>query len=161
MNSILVSKLKHLSAALTLVAFVAVASLGHLAAQSTVTLPMKVDGDISGLGVELTSVQKTGDTITIRFKYINSSDKSIFMRGQIGGQVDEKIYYVDAKNKKKYLVIRDTENKALASEMHELNLKAGETKGCWAKFPAPPSDVTAISVYIPGAPPFENIPITQ
>ena len=161
MNSILVSKLKHLSAALTLVAFVALAPLGRLTAQSTVTLQMKVDGDISGLGVELTSVQKTGDTITVRFKYINSSDKGIFMRGQIGGQVDEKIYYVDAKNKKKYLVIRDTENKALASAMHELDLKAGETKGCWAKFPAPPSDVTAISVYIPGAPPFENITVAQ
>ena len=83
------------------------------------------------------------------------------MRGQIGGQVDDKIYYVDAKNKKKYLVIRDTEQKALASDMHELDLKAGETKGCWAKFPAPPADVTAISVYIPGAPPFENVPLAQ
>ena len=41
---------------------------GYLVAQSTVTLPMKVDGDISGVSVELTSVQKTGDTIMVRFK---------------------------------------------------------------------------------------------
>jgi len=134
---------------------------GYLAAQSTVTLPMKVDGDASGLSVELTSVQKTGDTITVRFKYINSSDKGVYMQSQIGGQVDDKIYYVDAKNKKKYLVIRDTEQKALASAMHDLDLKAGETRGCWAKFPAPPADASAISVYIPGAPPFENVPIAQ
>jgi hypothetical protein len=161
MNSIHPRKPEHLSAILSVIALVAVSSLGHVAAQSATTLPAKVDGDVSGLSVELTSVQKTEDTITVRFKYINSSDKGIFMRSQIGGQVDDKIYYVDAKNKKKYLVIRDTEHKALASAMQELDLKAGETRGCWAKFPAPPSDVTAISVYIPGAPPFENVSITQ
>ena len=134
---------------------------GYLAAQSTVTLPMKVDGDISGMSVELTAVQKTGDTIMVRFKYINSGDKNITLYMKVGGQVDEKIYYVDAKNKKKYLVIRDTENHPLASALHDLTVDAGETKGCWAKFPAPTADATAISVYIPGAPPFENVPITQ
>jgi hypothetical protein len=161
MNTRLAPKLRHLVASLTVFVFVTAASPGHLAAQSAATLPAKVDGDISGLSVELTSVQKTGDTITVRFKYINSSDKGIYMQSQIGGQVDDKIYYVDAKNKKKYLVIRDTEDHALASAMHDLDLKAGETKGCWAKFPAPPADATAISVYIPGAPPFENVPIAQ
>jgi hypothetical protein len=159
MNSTFASKQNHLAVALTVVAFAAVAPLGHLAGQSTVTLPMKVDGDISGLSVELTSVQKTGDSVIVRFKYINSSDKSVLLRGQVGGQVEDLIYYVDAKNKKKYLVIRDTEKKPLASALHEMTLDAGETKGCWAKFPAPPADVTAISVYIPGAPPFENIPL--
>ncbi len=135
---------------------------GYLAAQSTVTLPMKVDGDISGMSVELTSVQKTGDTIMVRFKYINSGDKSTgALYTQVGGQIEDMIYCVDAKNKKKYLVIRDTEKNPLTSALHNLEVKAGETKGCWAKFPAPPADATAISVYIPGAPPFENVPIAQ
>jgi hypothetical protein len=153
------SKQKHRAAALAAVAFAAVAPIGHLAAESAATLPMKVDSDISGVSVELTSVQKTGDTITIRFKYISSSDKRTDVYIQIKGQVDDEIYYVDTKNKKKYLVIRDTEKKPLASALHDLQVEPGETKGCWAKFPAPPADVTAISVYIPGAPPFENIPL--
>ena len=161
MNSTLASKLKHLTAALTLIVFVTVASLSHLAAQSAVTLPMKVDSDISGMSVELTSVQKAGDTIMVRFKYINGGDKNITLYPQVGGQIEDKIYYVDAKNKKKYLVIRDTENHPLASALHNLEANAGETKGCWAKFPAPPSDVTAISVYIPGAAPFENVPLAE
>jgi hypothetical protein len=162
MNSNLASKLKYLVAALTVFAFVAVASLAHLAAQSAVTLPMKVDSDITGLSVELTSVQKTGDTIMVRFKYINSGDKSTGMLySQVGGQIQDMIYCIDAKNKKKYLVIRDTEKNPVASALNNLNVGAGETKGCWAKFPAPPADATAISVYIPGAPPFENVPIAQ
>jgi hypothetical protein len=161
MNSKLTSKLKHLVAALTVIVFVAVASLGHLAAQSAVTLPMKVDSDINGMSVELTAVQKTGDTIMVRFKYSNSSDKNVTMYDHIGGYVEDKIYYVDAKNKKKYPVVRDSESNPLSSNLHNVTVNAGETKNCWAKFPAPPSDVTAISVYIPGAPPFENVPIAQ
>ena len=153
--------MKYLVAALTVIAFAAVASLGQLAAQSAVTLPMKVDSDISGMSVELTSVQKTGDTIMVRFKYINGGDKNITLWAKVGGQLEDKIYYVDAKNKKKYLVIRDTENHPLASALHDLTVDPGETTRCWAKFPAPPSDVTAISVYIPGAPPFENVPLAE
>jgi hypothetical protein len=162
MNTTLVPKLRHLVASLTVFVFVTVASLGHLAAQSAVTLPMKVDSDITGVSVELTSVQKTGDTIMVRFKYINSGDKSTgVLYTQVGGQIEDMIYCVDAKNKKKYLVIRDTEKNPLTSALHNLSVGPGETKGCWAKFPAPPADVTAISVYIPGAPPFENVPLTQ
>ena len=159
MNSIFHSKSARHFTAVIFTALLGTA--GYLAAQSTVTLPMKVDGDISGMSVELTAVQKTGDTIMVRFKYINSGDKNITLYMKVGGQIEDKIYYVDAKNKKKYLVIRDTENHPLASALHDLTVDPAETKGCWAKFPAPPADATAISVYIPGAPPFENVPIAQ
>jgi hypothetical protein len=160
MNTKLTSKLKYLVAALTVIVFAGVASLGHLAAQSTVTLPMKVDSDSSGISLELTSVQKTGDTIMVRFKYTSTRDKltriDIETKQDVSG-----MYYVDAKNKKKYPIIKDTEGKPLSSNLDYLEVAAGETKAGWAKFPAPPPDVTAISVYIPGAPPFENVPITQ
>ena len=159
MNSIFHSKSTRHFAAVMFAALLGTA--GYLAAQSAVTLPMKVDSDISGMSVELTAVQKTGDTIMVRFKYINGGDKNVTLYMKVGGQVEDKIYYVDAKNKKKYLVIRDTENHPLASALHDLTVDPGETKGCWAKFPAPPADVTAISVYIPGAPPFENVPLAQ
>ena len=160
MNSKPVSKLKYLVAALTVIVFVGVASLGHLAAQSAVTLPIKVDSDVSGIGLELTSVQKTGDTIMVRFKYISTRDKPIRVDNETGQSVSD-MYYVDAKNKKKYPIIKDTDGNPLSSNLKYLDVGAGETKAGWAKFPAPPPDVTAISVYIPGAPPFENVPIAQ
>lgn len=160
MNSTRASKLKHLMAALAVIISAAVASLGHLAAQSTVTLPVKVDSDVSGISLELTSVQKTGDTIMVRFKYISTRDKPTRIDTESGTQVSD-MYYVDAKNKKKYPIIKDTERKPLSSNLDYFEVGAGETKAGWAKFPAPPSDVTTISVYIPGAPPFENVPIAQ
>src|ERR1700758_596907 len=110
MKSIPSSKLKHLMVALTVIVFVGVASLGHLAAQSAVTLPMKVDSDISGISLELTSVHKAGDTIMVRFKYISTRDKPTRVDNEAGQQVAE-MYYVDAKNKKKYPIIKDTEGK--------------------------------------------------
>src|SRR5437667_10560088 len=144
MNSKLASKLKHLVAALTVIGFVGVVSLGCLAAQSAVTLPMKVDSDISGIGLELTSVQRTGDTIMVRFKYISTRDKPTRIDTESGQRVSE-MYYVDAKNKKKYPIIKDTENKPLSSNLEYFEVGAGETKAGWAKFPAPAPDVTAIS----------------
>src|ERR1700730_5020234 len=144
MNSTLASKLKHLTAALTLIVFVTVASLSHLAAQSAVTLPMKVDSDIGGISLELTSVQRTGNTIMVRFKYISTRDKPTRIDNEAGQQVSD-MYYVDAKNKKKYPIIKETERKPLSSNLEYLEVPAGEAKACWAKFPAPASDVTAIS----------------
>jgi hypothetical protein len=158
MNSIFHSKSKRHFAAVIFAALLG--TTGYLAAQSTVTLPMKVDSDISGISLELTSVQKTGDTIMVRFKYISTRDKATRIDNESGQQVSD-MYYVDAKNKKKYPIIKDTEHKPLSSNLEYLEVPAGETKACWAKFPAPASDVTAISVYIPGAPPFENVPLAQ
>jgi hypothetical protein len=129
-------------------------------ATASSALPLKVDSDLSGISMELTSVQKTGDTIMIRFKYISTRDKPTRIDNEAGQQVSD-MYYVDAKNKKKYPIIKDTESKPLSSNLVYFEVAAGETKAGWAKFPAPPPDVTAISVYIPGAPPFENVPIAQ
>ena len=160
MNSKLASKPKHRVTALTVIAFAAMASLDHLAAQSAVTLPMKVDSDISGISLELTSVQKSGDTIMVRFKYISTRDKPTRIDDETKQDVSD-MYYVDPKNKKKYPIIKDTEKNPLSSNLKYFEVGAGETKAGWAKFPAPAADATAISIYIPGAPPFENVPIAQ
>jgi hypothetical protein len=67
------------------------------------------------------------------------------------------VYYVDGKNKKKYLVVKDAEDKPIASNMQYFQLEAGASRPGWAKFPAPPAGVDKITVYLPGAPPFEGV----
>src|SRR5690242_13061451 len=94
---------------------------GCLAAQSPVTLPIKVDSDISGISLELTSVQKTGDTIMVRFKYISARDKPTRIDTETKQDVSG-MYYVDAKNKKKYPIIKDTEGKPLSSNLEYLEV---------------------------------------
>jgi len=125
--------------------------------------PLVEETEWSDVTAELTSVERTsGNMLTIKFKYTNAgSDKVEIARlGQYNhDNVLDHVYYIDAKNKKKYLVVKDAEKKAIGTNLKYFTLAAGETKSAWGKFPEPPADVQKISIYLPGAPPFEDVPI--
>jgi hypothetical protein len=127
------------------------------------TKPMVEETEWQGVTAELTSVERSsGNMLTIKFKYTNAgSDKVEIARlGQYShDNVLDHVYYIDAKNKKKYLVVKDAEKKALGTNLKYFTLAPGESKAAWGKFPEPPADVQKISVYLPGAPPFEDVPI--
>jgi hypothetical protein len=116
-----------------------------------------------GVTAELASVERSsGNMLTIKFKYTNagSSKVEIAKLGQYNhDNVLDHVYYVDANNKKKYLVVKDAEKKALGTNLKYFTLAPGESKAAWGKFPEPPADVQSISIYLPGAPPFEDVPI--
>jgi hypothetical protein len=67
---------------------------------------------------------------------------------------------VDAAGKKKYFVVRDSENRCLCSG-DLASLQPGARANVWAKFPAPPDEVQKITLMIPHFPPLEEIPIGQ
>jgi hypothetical protein len=125
--------------------------------------PMVEETEWPGVTAELTSIERSsGNMLTIKFKYTNAgSDKVEIARlGQYGhDNVLDHVYYIDAKNKKKYLVVKDAEKKALGTNLKYFTLAPGESKAAWGKFPEPPADVQKISIYLPGAPPFEDVPI--
>ena len=145
---------------------VSLASVGVLPAgegAEPAAKPMVEETAWQGVTAELTSVERApGNMRTIKFKYTNAgSDKVEIARlGQYShDNVLDHVYYVDAKNKKKYLVVKDAEKKALGTNLKYFTLAPGESKAAWGKFPEPPADVQKISVYLPGAPPFEDVPI--
>lgn len=125
--------------------------------------PMVQETEWSGVTAELTSVERSsGNMLTIKFKYTNTgSDKvEIAKLGRYDhDNVLDHVYYIDAKNKKKYLVVKDAEKKALGTNLKYFALAPGESKAAWGKFPEPPADVEKISVYLPGTPPFEDVAI--
>jgi hypothetical protein len=69
-------------------------------------------------------------------------------------------HLLDAGNKKKYLVVRDSEKKCVCSTMKGY-IPVAERANLWAKFPAPPDDVKVISVVIPHFAPMDDVPISQ
>jgi hypothetical protein len=70
------------------------------------------------------------------------------------------LYYIDPAENKKYSFLTDAEgNKIL--DVYYGDLLAGQQRGNWAKFPAPPPTTTKISVNIPKFPPFEDVAISQ
>lgn len=115
-----------------------------------------------GVVVEVVSVTRGENDVTVKFKYTNNgSNKSEFHNSNYGyDNIAAEVYYIDPKNKKKYTVIKDAEGKPLASLAQNIKLAAGESKSGWVKLPAPPPDTTAVTVVMPGAPPFEKVPIT-
>lgn len=123
---------------------------------------MKSDTEIDGITAEVVSVARTdGDTITVKFKFSNGSQKktNVYLTGYSPDNLAEKVYYIDAKNKKKYTVIKDAGGDSVCSKTQSVELEPGESKSGWSKLPAPPAGVTTITLFLPGTPPFEGVPL--
>lgn len=125
------------------------------------------DGEKAGTRVEINELKRSSDnTLTLKFAMINDgpdklsfgydfADKAneIKDHGSIGG-----IYLVDAVGKKKYFVVRDTENNCVCSrDIKDIPPKS--RANLWAKFPAPPGDVQKIGVVIEHFSPLDDVPI--
>jgi hypothetical protein len=137
------------------------ASPAKAESSATATSAEKADTEWDGVTVELTSVKRNeGGSITVQFKYTNTGSKNVefWTTGNYGRQnLAALVYYIDPKNKKKYTVIEDSDHAPVASSSSNISLEPGASKLGWAKLSAPPADVNSITVFIPGAPPFEKV----
>ena len=77
-----------------------------------------------------------------------------------GATVDG-IFLVDVPGKKKYLVVRDSENHCLCSRGIERNLGPNASLAFWAKFPVPPDSVQKIGIVVPHFAPMDDVPISR
>jgi hypothetical protein len=59
---------------------------------------------------------------------------------------------VDSKGKKRYYVLRDTDNRPLTTYGYSSFIKAGESLSFFAQFPAPPATTTQLALQFPGFP---------
>jgi hypothetical protein len=127
------------------------------------------DGERAGTRVEITELKRSSDnTVTLRFAMVNDGAEPISFNYNYGDpQHSVKdfnsiagVTLVDGANKKKYFVVRDTENSCLCS--HGLKDIPAKSRGnVWAKFPAPPDDVQKISIVIPHFGPIDDVPISR
>ncbi len=70
------------------------------------------------------------------------------------------IHLLDPVNKKKYFVVTDAERKCVCSKEIP-DVEPGGKLNLWAKFPAPPPEVTKVSIEIPHFAPIDDVPISQ
>lgn len=134
---------------------------------SSAAIIATADGEKAGTRVEVTELKRSSDnTLTLRFAMVNDgADRHLigydYGDGQqgatdvatIGG-----VTLVDGANKKKYFVVRDSENNCLCSRGLK-DIPARSRANLWAKFPAPPDDVQKISIVIPHFGPIDDVPI--
>jgi hypothetical protein len=114
-----------------------------------------------GVVVELQSVTRGDNDVTVKFKYTNNGSKPAeFHHSNYGhANIAAEVYYIDPKNKKKYTPLKDSEGKPVASLAENIRLGPAESKAAWVKLPAPPADTATVTVVLPGAPPFEKVTV--
>ena len=143
--------------------------LGVMLAVLLVASPLAAAGLGSGLSnegfmIELTSVERKGNVVTVRWSARNDNPKEKHYDIDLAG-AGATSYLVDEESGTKYYALTDKEGHLLATETEYEgiweSIEPGQTMRFWAKFPAPPPAVKNINVLFTKSEPFESIPTTE
>jgi hypothetical protein len=123
------------------------------------------DGDQSGTKFVVESLVRSGDTVTLKYSLVNGSAKAIVANefvgsGYNGYRTMSGIHLIDTVGKKKYFPIEDTDHNCICSQDVD-DIAPGARATLWGKYPAPPPNVTKISIEVPHFIPLDGVPITQ
>ena len=99
------------------------------------------------------AIQSDGTAKDVTFNTGNFGEQGMGDHGSVGG-----VHLLDSANKKKYLVVRDSEKICVCSR-DVPSIKPSARATLWAKFPAPPESVEKISVVVPHFIPMDDVPI--
>lgn len=132
---------------------------GAVAAEAVAT----TDGELAGTRLDVKGLKRGGDgTVMLRFTVFNDGDKALNLNDLMkADRTDEwhsvdGVYLLDSAGKKKYLVIRDSDQHCLCSR--ELpDLPAKSSGNYWAKFPAPPDNVEKVGIVVPHFIPMDDV----
>ena len=126
--------------------------------------------EVSGIEVTLVEVRRgRGDTVTIRWRYRNSALEAKVV-SSADGEDDElpdvvtRAFLMDEKNGKKYLVLRDADDRPVITRAGGETwpaLQPGESVDVWAHFPVPPDAVAGLSFHVPGTDPFQSVTVAE
>ncbi|MEU0741703.1 hypothetical protein [Streptomyces sp. NPDC006134] len=111
-----------------------------------------------GLLLTVTAAQRdSGGFVTVSGDLKNDGGKTVNVPAQLSGNETEIIRngrslggatLVDSKGKKRYYVLRDTDGRPLTTTNFPA-MKAGESLPVFMQFPAPPADVSEVTVQLP------------
>jgi hypothetical protein len=142
-------------------------ALQETAAPATAAPLASTDGEKPGLRVEVTELKRAGNVVTLKFTLINDSSEPFSFEYDLGDPAMSAadynaiggVHLIDNEGRKKYQVVRDANQNCVCSKgLSQLQPQARMT--LWARFPAPPTDVEAVSVMIPHFIPMDGVPIT-
>ncbi|MFI1503539.1 hypothetical protein [Streptomyces sp. NPDC020597] len=112
----------------------------------------------SGLLLEITSASRdSGGFVTVSADLKNDSAKLLTIPAQLSGNETEIIRngksfggatLVDAKGKKRYYVLRDTDGRPLTTTGVS-SIKSGDSVPVFMQFPAPPADTAQVTFQMP------------
>jgi hypothetical protein len=118
------------------------------------------DSNWAGVVVEVVEFRRRGNTLTAKLRLTNRATE------QVEADVHyNETYVMDAAAGKKYEVLKDEKGSYIAALRSGYNnrwyeyVKPAQSVTIWMKFPAPPPEVKAVTLQVPGVPPFEDLAI--
>jgi hypothetical protein len=125
------------------------------------------DGESQGTSLQVTELKASDSSVTLRFTIRNDGDGDFNPDSLADDKIEHSdrqsisgVYLLDQANKKKYLVIYDTNHLCICSrESHDVHPKT--SANFWAKFPPVPADVAKIGVVVPHFVPMDDVPLTR
>ena len=128
------------------------------------------DGEKAGTHIDITELKRmSGGTVNLKLVLSNAGAEKLSVYGDwLGDNHVSKdsyrdisgIHLLDPVNKKKYFVVTDSERGCVCSKNID-DVAAGGKASLWAKFPAPPPEVTKVTIEIPHFQPIDDVPISQ
>lgn len=126
---------------------------------------LTAEGDQDGVQLVIKSlVRNEGDTVTLRFQIANNSNSQFNQACEFRDSAanDEcgvlsGVYLIDQSNKKKYLVVRDSDGKCICASVKKID--KGNSQNLWATFQAPPAETQKETVVVPAFPPIDGVPV--
>jgi hypothetical protein len=128
------------------------------------------EGEKTGARIDVSELKRTsGGTVNLKFTITNGGSETFGTHSEYFGDSSVSadhyrdlsgVHLVDPVNKKKYFVVVDSDRKCLCSKEIP-DVKAGEKINVWAKFPAPPPEVTKVTIEIPHFQPMDDVTISQ
>ena len=109
---------------------------GERDGRSATAQPIAVeDYQEAGVQVALLDVRRTsGDTVTVRLQVRNTNDKAVTNADFSSSNFVNAMYLIDGGSKKKYLVVRDADNKPVGFYGQSQTIPAKGTLSVWASF---------------------------
>jgi hypothetical protein len=106
-----------------------------------------------GIVADVMEFRRTGKTLTATIR-LRCLDECGLVESR-----DYSTYVLDESGGKKYAVLKDEQDNGIAGGFGTVAMSKGEERTLWAKFPAPPPDVTSASLVFTATEPFEGLPI--
>lgn len=140
------------------------------AATATTDNPIGVQWGIGlDFRVELLTLARTpADAVIAKFRITSYEPEGLSMYGDFARRLPKEplpsgqmsgISLIDVENHKRYIPLTDSEDKCLCTQFTTFDLEPRNSMEVYAYFPAPPENLTHMTVEFPLAQPFLNVPL--
>ena len=148
---------------------IVIAALALCASVAAASEPIATaDTNWEGVTVNVMTLTRKGNILTVKFSAVNNGSEN--QKVAVGFTGHDVCYVVDEDSGSKYYVLTDQEGNPVASAKDWMpnstsginrEVAPGKVLRVWMKLPAPPPEVSSVSIFLNETDPIEDVAITD